>query len=127
MNANNTSLKKYYSQINKELICPYKEKRKILSDLKANIRRYLEEHPDASFDVIQEHFGTPQQIVEAYIAEIDMPELVRQLNVKNRIVSAVCIALGFCVLLWLGSVIIAIIDSHLSANLIIESYITEES
>ena len=126
MNAISKNLNKYYRQINKELICSHKEKKKILSDIKANVRHYLEENPDASFDAIQEHFGTPKQIVEAYIAAIDMPELVRQLNVKNRIVSAVCIALGFCVLLWLGSVIIAIIDNHLSANLIIESYITEE-
>lgn len=126
MNAIKTSLKKYYRQISKELICPQNEKKKILADIKSNVTCYLEENPDADFDGVQAHFGTPGQISAAYIGEIDTPEIIRKLKIRNRIVTTVCIAVGVCVLLWAASVVIALIDSHQSANLIIESYITEE-
>lgn len=126
MNAIKTRLKKYYRQINKELICPRNEKKKILADIKSNVTCYLEENPGADFDGVQAHFGTPDQITAAYIGEIDTPEIIRKLKIRNRIVAAVCVAVGICVLLWSAGIIAALIDNHLSDNLVIESYITEE-
>lgn len=126
MNVTKASLRKYYRQISEELICPRTEKKKILADIKSNITCYLEENPDTDFDGVQAHFGTPGQIAAAYIGEIDTPEIIRKLKIRNRIVAAVCIAVGVCVFLWSAGIIAALIDNHLSDNLVIESYITEE-
>lgn len=72
-------LKAYYSQIKKE-IPDIKMQGKILENLQSNIAVFLEENSGASYKDIVEHFGTPGEISEYYIASKEPHELKKQKN-----------------------------------------------
>jgi uncharacterized membrane protein len=62
------------------------------------------------------HFGTPQQIAASYIEELEMPELVRKLNLRRRVLSVLCISLGVCALLLLVALAVVVIGTLLGSN-----------
>lgn len=52
-------LKHYYREIKSYLPCSRKEKKRILKEIRGNVDSFLEDHPEADFEAIQTHFGTP--------------------------------------------------------------------
>ena len=117
-------LKKYYTGIRRELYCDTEAKKRILAAIKENVEAYLEEHPEATFENVQDRFGTPKQIATSYLEELEMPELIGKLKVRRTIVTAICTALGLVVLLWAVVVVIALIDSIQQSGGSGYSYIT---
>lgn len=116
MKTREKRIKKYCQSISRELYCPPATKKRILAAIKENIAAYLEENPDAVFEDIQKHFGTPQQIAVSYIGEMEMPELVRKLNVRRSILTVLCVTLGVCALLLLVALIVVVVGTLLGSN-----------
>lgn len=69
---------------------------------------YVNEHPNADYSAIVIRFGTPQQIAASCVAEMDEPELTKQLRARREIVGIVGVTALTVVLLWAGVVLTAL-------------------
>ena len=72
MKKSNDTLKKdigkYIKTIKSSLYCKRRTKTKFIKDLKANIDDYLLITPEANFENVLEHFGTPDLIADEFAA-----------------------------------------------------------
>ena len=116
MKSRENRIKTYCRNISRELYCPLAVKRQIMAAIRENIAAYLEENPDAGFEDVLKHFGTPQQIALSYIGEMDMPELVRRLNTRRSVLTVLCSALGIGVLLLLVALVVVVVGTLISSN-----------
>lgn len=107
-----TALRKYFRSISSLLPCGGKQKRLILGTARNNVAVYLQDHPDADFAQIQQHFGTPEEIAAAFVSDMDMPELLGALRSRRRVFVAVIAALIAALLLWGGGVALTVADQH---------------
>ena len=80
MSVSKRELRKYLRQIKAELLCPCKERNRILRDLKESISGYLDEHPEATIESVRAFFGSAQQIAASYVEELPTPELMQKLK-----------------------------------------------
>lgn len=76
-------LKKYLSDVRKNLYCDRKTKNRFLKDLSENIENYLSNLPNADFKSVVEHFGTPKSIAEEFAAQTDANSLKKVKRGKN--------------------------------------------
>ena len=110
------ALKEYYRSIQKLLPCSLCQKRKLMKDIRCSVDSFLQEHPDATFETVSAHFGTPQQIAESYIEEMSPQELQQQAKVKKRIVGIIAAAAACALLIWGIAVGIALVNEFANAD-----------
>ena len=122
MITQNSTLKKYYRSIRRELQCPGGTKKLILSQLQQNIAAFLEESPNADLAAIHAHFGTPQQIANAYLEELSAPELSKKLQLRRKIVAIILAASISAVAIWGIGVSVALASAVSSTTGYIEMY-----
>lgn len=67
--------------------------------MESSVRDFVTEHPGADYDAIVSHFGTPTQIAESNIEEMDASELLGSLQVRRKIVIIVLAAATVLVLM----------------------------
>jgi len=82
----NSSLKKYFKEVNKQLVGSKDEKKKLISDLHISIEDYIADNPNTSIDDIIANFGTPEQISEYSLASKDPDNTVKSIKLKSRII-----------------------------------------
>ena len=91
--VNGNAIKQYCKSVRKELSCPRKIKSDLIARIMPDLEAYADENPNASFDDICAHFGTPKEVAESYLASLDEDELKKRLNKAKKIriaVIAVC-------------------------------------
>ena len=110
----NDQLKKYYRGIRRCLPCPGKLKRQIMDRITQAVSAYLEENPEADFEAVQQHFGTPQQIAADYIEEMTTPEILKKFKVKRTVIGIVCGAVALALVMWGIVLISAWVDAQKS-------------
>ena len=82
--SDSTALRQYYRSVRANLAnCPRKQRACILKTLKANISAFLEAEPEADFQKLQSHFGTPQQIASGYLNDLTDTELLGTVKKKK--------------------------------------------
>ena len=84
-------IRRYCRRIRSWLPCPGKLKNMILGDIRENVQAFAEENSDADMAALYAHFGAPQQIAASYVADLDMPRLLRDLRLRKRIFTAVMV------------------------------------
>ena len=121
-------LQTYYRDIKQALSCPSSQKRKLMQDIRGAVSNYLHEHPEADIGTVTAHFGTPQQIADAYLAELPPQALRQQLTVKKWIIGIIAAAAACALLIWGIAVGIALVNELQDADNYIEtsSIIIEE-
>lgn len=67
--------------------------------MESSVRDFVTEHPGADYAAIVSHFGTPTQIAESNIEEMDASELLVGLQVRRKIVIIVLAAATVLVLM----------------------------
>lgn len=86
-------IKKYCSEVKKLLTCPGSIKLAFISELKARIYEYIEEHPDEEITIndVENRFGTPKDIAESFASTEDMQRLNKKAKkfIFYKILSAV--------------------------------------
>lgn len=102
----------YYRMVRRCLPGSGKEKKRILESIRRSVDEYLEENPHADMQTIQAHFGTPRQIADAYVEQMDTTDVSKQLNVKKVLIIAVCGALVLGLLMWGIGLLVALINEH---------------
>ena len=117
---------RYCHRIRSWLPCPRKLKNMILSDIRENVQAFAEENSDADMAALYAHFGAPQQIAASYVADLDMPRLLRDLRLRKRIFTAVMVlvsaALITALLMWGWGIRQSILETRNESN----GYFVEE-
>ena len=91
--TNINAIKQYCKSVKKELSCPRKIKSDLIARIMPDLEAYADENPNASFDDICDHFGTPKEVAESYLSSLDEDELKKRLKNAKKIwiaVIAVC-------------------------------------
>ncbi len=95
MCANEKLVKNYIKQIKKNLICSDGQKKQVLKDIENSVRDYLQTNKNASEHEIYSHFGTPEDVVSAYMTEIDLKEIKRKVVFRKVIIFISVIVIAF--------------------------------
>ena len=113
---------RYLLQIWGRLPGTWERKKSILSRLADCVRRYASDHSNVGYADITARFGTPQQIAESCLENMETAELAQELKVRQKIIKITAIAALTVVLLWAGAVGIAHAEGRANRN----GYIMDE-
>ena len=119
----NETAELYFKKIKALLLCPKTEKEKLLTGLRSDVADYLEDHPAATVEELENRFGTPETIADSYQSTMSEAEIRNKLHHKQMIAIAIVIAIG---LLLLAAIIgTAIYFARATAD-VPEYYVIEE-
>ena len=114
MVSNSPVLKRYIRSISRKL--PYgKIKEPIIAQIRECVVDYIQEHPEADFEMVQAHFGTPQEIAESYVNEQDTSTLLHKMSIKKKVLVIVAGVMAAVLLIWVGYIVWA---AHRAENTI---------
>ena len=120
-------LARYVRLVHKYVPCPRVLKKKLIRDVKMNIRQYLQVHPDYGYAEVEAHFGKPQTIAASYIEDMDLQELVKAVHKRNRRLNVVLASASAVLVLWSAVCIYEFFDHVSHVNGFVESYIIDFS
>ena len=81
-------LKYYFKSIKKNLPCYNKTIRKMLDDLKVSVDAFVEENGITDFALIEQHFGTAEDIAKEFAVGID-GAYIKSYKFKKRVTAIV--------------------------------------
>lgn len=73
----NPAAREYFRQVRQELVCSPSVRRKAIRALELGAEEFLDQHPDATFGQLCEHFGSPGDIADQAMASLSPAELRR--------------------------------------------------
>lgn len=76
-------IKKYKRQIKANLLCGTKLSKQFLSDLSDSINNYIEKNNITQLTEVQNHFGSPEQIAQSFLAETDISVIRKKVRLKQ--------------------------------------------
>ena len=100
----NKAIRKYCAHISGCLVCPRREKRRILDQIRRMCLEYVAEFPGADYDALVARFGTPEQIAIAYLDEMEPATVLDGFRLHRRIVGTVVIGMAAVVMIWMLAV-----------------------
>ena len=109
---NDALLNEYISSVSSLIICPLKQKKAFLAELRSDVENFLVETENATKEDIENFFGTPESIASSFISNTDSAKIKRKISIKNIIILAVVLALLF----YLAFVVISLIDVHTESH-----------
>ena len=119
----NAQVRRYLREIQGCIPCHGKAKYEILRKIKGMIRAALSDAPEMSYEMLVARFGTPQQIAASYVDELDTPELLKKLRMRNKIIAIVCATAAIILAIWVGVVVTATRAHYSQMNGYFEEYI----
>lgn len=118
----NNEVKIYVKNIKKRLLYNTKESKRYLKNLETNIMEYVDEFQVTDMAAIKNHFGSENEIANAYFETVELKTVKRKINIK-RIIAIFIITI---VCTWIGYLTVALISTtRANPDYIIESNITE--
>lgn len=78
-------LKTYKNQIKSKLICDSKVSKTFVKDLQNSIDNYIADNEVSSIDEIYKHFGTADDIANAFFETVDITTVKRKISIKKLI------------------------------------------
>lgn len=106
----------YLEQVRSELKGAGRRKKEVLQQIQAAMEDYAEEHPQCTYQELTQHFGTPEQIAESYVAEMDSHEVLHGLRVGKKIFFTILLAIVLGVTAWLGYLALCFNEVEDAAN-----------
>ena len=94
--SNNTvhgeaAAKLFYKNTKNKLSCPRKIKKDLILRIESSVYDYIEGNPDASYDEIEAHFGSPRELANSYISSLDSEEICKAIKKAKTIKIAVIV------------------------------------
>lgn len=109
------------------LPCSQRLKNELLAQIRCNLERYRELHPDLGFAELRKEFGEPHVIAAAYVESAGTAEILKALRIRKRIVAIVAAVMAAALLLWAATVTWAIVENRELVNGHLEVSTTEIS
>ncbi len=73
----NPAAREYFRRVRQELVCSPSVRRKAIQALELGADEFLDQHPDATFGQLCQHFGSPGDIADQALAALSPAELRR--------------------------------------------------
>lgn len=109
-------IKKYLSDVGENLICSKEQKDAILSDIEASVTEFAEQNGCDNIEAIYKHFGTPQDIANAQLSNLDPVTVKKALSKKKAVIVALIIAL----VIFAAGVIAIVVENNKECGYIVE-------
>ena len=77
-------ISRYIKNVKKVFPWGYPNKRKLIKELKYNLKLFFSDHPDVSYDDLCLHFGTPDSYIDDRMSLYSPDELRRSVQMKKR-------------------------------------------
>jgi len=122
----NDSLKAYYREIRSCLPGGFRQKNRILRQIRDNVAVFQADHPRAAAEEVRAHFGAPDQIAAACVDEMDTIKLLNALRVRRRMVTAVVAGILVALTMWGAYLGWAVHEYSQSIHGTYETYITTQ-
>lgn len=121
-------ISRYIKNVKKIFPWGYPNKRKLLKELKYNLKLFFSEHPDVSYDDLCIHFGTPDSYIDDRMSLYSPDELRRSVQMKKRKYIILGVIIFIIIIAFICGAIYAkhFIDEH-CATTIIEGFVVEDS
>ena len=98
-------LNQYKSEVRKKLLCDSKISKAFFSDFENDIDNYISENNVTSIEEIYNHFGTADDIANAFFATNDVKSVKKKVNIK-KLIAVLVVAI---IAIWaVGMAVIAI-------------------
>lgn len=101
-------IRKYISDVGKNLVCSGKLKKQIMNDIENSIYDYAENNGITDISQIISRFGSPEEVAQAHLSDTDPKKIKNATNIRKIIISAVLIALTMFSICYLISYLICI-------------------
>ena len=95
-----SNLNQYYRKIDSYIPKKYPHRKEIISSIHQDISSYLSEHPDADYEDILEHFGTPEEMTLSFAESLSSQEIMTtaRKNKRHLIILLIIIIIGIGIL-----------------------------
>lgn len=103
-----TKTKRYLRRVTAALRACGVYRKSVAKGIRADLEDYLDEHPDATEQALQAHFGHPEEYVKEFLSGMDSEELARDLSAKRLrgklavIIAVVLVVLAVALVIWAG-------------------------
>lgn len=74
------------------------------------VRDFASENPGLSYKELRNRFGEPEQIAESYIAEMEVSDLMKAINIGSRAMRALLASVALAIFIWFGFATLAYYD-----------------
>ena len=71
--------------------CPRKIKKDLILRIESSVYDYIDGNPDASYNEIEAHFGSPRELANSYISSLDSEEICKAIKKAKTIKIAVIV------------------------------------
>ena len=104
------TLARYLWEVYRELPGNWKQKKRIVTQMRGSIRDYVSEGANVSFEQLVNRFGEPKQIAATYVKEMEAGEVLEELKSNRKILFTVGAAMAAAVILWAGWIVASYMD-----------------
>lgn len=101
-------LNQYKSEVRKKLLCDSKISKAFFSDFENDIDNYVDENNVTSIEEIYNHFGTADDIANAFFATNDVKAVKKKVNIK-KLIAVLIVAI---IAIWAVVAVIDLVDSN---------------
>lgn len=119
----NWYVRRYVRAVSGFLPCSGKVKEPLLDTLRAQAEEYIADGGDAA--ELEQRLGTPQQVAAAWVDEMEMPELLKALRSRRRVVLTVLAGVIAALAVWLAVCMVSLRDYHQAVDGHVETIVTE--
>lgn len=116
-------LKVYFKSIKKNMPCYNKTIRKMLDDLKVSVDAFVEENGITDFALIEQHFGTAEDIAKEFAVGVD-GAYITSYKFKKRVTAIVLSILAAIMVAVSALVIYIIADTQRNSPIDVDATIT---
>lgn len=103
---------RYLKSLKKQILCPSSIRNKIISDFTENLAFFIDENPNASYEELVKHFGSPEEVSNSFLLSIDTDELTLRMEKTQKKKHIVLITCIIAILLLIGCYFIMIKDNQ---------------
>lgn len=114
-------IEKYISDVNSHLLCSSKKKKEIIEDIRGAVLDFAENSGAENIEDVYKHFGTPEELAKAHLAELDPKQIKKKVNIRRIILLGVIAALAMIAFV----LIYELVDSHREIRGIFSENISE--
>ena len=70
--------------------------------MEISVREYATENPNMDFNALLMRFGTPRQIAESCVGDMEMTDLLKEMKARGKLLHMALAAAMLLVLIWFG-------------------------
>lgn len=106
---------RYRLRLFRELSGRGSQKKEMMETMLSGVEDFLEDHPEANYKTLTEHFGTPKQVAESYWA-VNGGKAAQHTAILSAILKVVVALALFVAVTWGIVVVYGAIDAHKEEN-----------